>query len=311
MSEKSERIVISVTEQEAGSRLDVVLSLAVEDSSRSYLQKLIRDGLVTVDGEVCFKKNRILSEGEEEALDLPEPKELEVLPQDIPLDILYEDDDLLVVNKPRGMVVHPAPGNEEGTLVNALLWHCKGQLSAINGVHRPGIVHRIDKDTSGVLMVAKTDAAHKGLSEQLAEHSITRVYKAIVYNNFTEDEGTVDVPIGRDPSRRTRQSAFGSGERRAVTHYKVLERFGKYTYIEARLETGRTHQIRVHMAYIRHPLVGDEVYGRGKNPFGVTGQMLHAATLGFIHPVTGEYMEFSAEPPAVFLKVLDQLRKEK
>ena len=311
MSEKSERIVIPVTEQEAGSRLDVVLSLAVEDSSRSYLQKLIRDGLVTVDGEVCLKKNRILAEGEEVALDLPEPKELEVLPQDIPLDILYEDDDLLVVNKPRGMVVHPAPGNEEGTLVNALLWHCKGQLSAINGVHRPGIVHRIDKDTSGVLMVAKTDAAHKGLSEQLAEHSITRVYKAIVYNNFTEDEGTVDVPIGRDPSRRTRQSAFGSGERRAVTHYKVLERFGKYTYIEARLETGRTHQIRVHMAYIRHPLVGDEVYGRGKNPFGVTGQMLHAATLGFIHPVTGEYMEFSAEPPAVFLKVLDQLRKEK
>ena len=311
MSEKSERIVIPVTEQEAGSRLDVVLSLAVEDSSRSYLQKLIRDGLVTVDGEVCLKKNRILSEGEEVALDLPEPKELEVLPQDIPLDILYEDDALLVVNKPRGMVVHPAPGNEEGTLVNALLWHCKGQLSAINGVHRPGIVHRIDKDTSGVLMVAKTDAAHKGLSEQLAEHSITRVYKAIVYNNFTEDEGTVDVPIGRDPSRRTRQSAFGSGERRAVTHYKVLERFGKYTYIEARLETGRTHQIRVHMAYIRHPLVGDEVYGRGKNPFGVTGQMLHAATLGFIHPVTGEYMEFSAEPPAVFLKVLDQLRKEK
>lgn len=231
--------------------------------------------------------------------------------EDIPLDIVYEDDDLLVVDKPRGMVVHPAVGNESGTLVNALMFHCKDRLSSINGVIRPGIVHRIDKDTSGLLVVAKNDIAHELLSQQLADHSITRKYEALVFDNLKQDEGTVEAPIGRDPKNRLRQAVTWQNSKNAVTHWKVLERFGAYTLIEARLETGRTHQIRVHMAYIRHPLVGDQVYGPKKQPFNVCGQLLHAKILGFVHPKTGEYMEFESKKPAIFYETLVKIRGHK
>ena len=247
---------------------------------------------------------------------IPDPEDLDVEPEDIPLDIVYEDDDVIVVNKPRGMVVHPAPGNMSGTLVNALLFHCEGTLSSINGVKRPGIVHRIDKDTSGLIMAAKNDAAHTDLSRQLFEHSVTRRYIALVKDNIKEDEGVIDQPIGRDRRDRKLRAVNGSNPKRAVTHYKVLERFGSCTLIECRLETGRTHQIRVHMAFMRHPLLGDPQYGRGDESVRVQGrsikisggQMLHAGVLGFRHPATGEYLEFKAEPPEDFRKVLDQLR---
>ena len=246
---------------------------------------------------------------------VPEPEELEIKAEDIPLDIIYEDSDVLVVNKPVGMVVHPAVGNYEGTLVNAVMYHCKDSLSSINGVVRPGIVHRIDKDTSGLLMIAKNDFAHSMLAEQLAEHSITRVYTALVYNNFAEDEGTVDVPIGRDAKNRLRQTAFPyengqvpKGAKRAVTNYRVLKRYGRFTLIEARLLTGRTHQIRVHMAYIKHPLVGDTVYGPKKPELGADrGQLLCARVLGFVHPRSGEYMEFSVPLPDEFAAILAKL----
>lgn len=246
--------------------------------------------------------------GDEISIHIPEPERTEVEAENIPLDIVYEDDDLLVVNKPAGMVVHPAPGNSSGTLVNALMYHCGDNLSSINGVIRPGIVHRIDKDTSGLLMVAKNDKAHNCLSSQLAEHSITRKYRAIVYNNIKEDEGTVDRPIGRDPRNRLRNAVTDMNSRHAVTHYRVLERFGNFTFIEAVLETGRTHQIRVHMSYIKHPLLGDELYGPAKNKQGAKRQMLHAGILGFIHPTTGEYMEFSTPLPDDFNKILNKLR---
>lgn len=249
------------------------------------------------------------SEGDEVEIRIPEPERLDVKAEDIPLDIIYEDSDLLIVNKPAGMVVHPAPGNYSGTLVNALMYHCGDNLSSINGVIRPGIVHRIDKNTSGLLMVAKTDKAHSELSHQLAEHSITRRYRAIVYNNIKEDEGTVDRPIGRDPKNRLRNAVTDINSKNAVTHYKVLERFGKFTFVEARLETGRTHQIRVHMAYMKHPLLGDDLYGPAGNKLGVKRQMLHAGILGFVHPSTGEYMEFESPLPDDFTGVLEKLRK--
>ncbi len=304
-----ERCVIVIGKEEEGARLDAALSLALSDTSRSYLQKLIADGQVSIDGSVCTVKKTPVREGQEIVVLVPPPTALKVEAEEIPLDIVYEDQDLLVVDKPRGMVVHPAPGNPSGTLVNALLWHCGNSLSSINGVIRPGIVHRIDKDTSGLLMVAKNDKAHVSLSEQLAAHTITRRYQAVVLNNFKEDEGTVDAPIGRDSGMRLRQAVTDKHARHAVTHYKVLERFGRYTLIEARLETGRTHQIRVHMAYIKHPLLGDDLYGRGKNPFGVSGQVLHAGVLGFVHPSTGAYMEFTSPLPAYFTDVLDKLRR--
>ncbi|MCR5134334.1 MAG: RluA family pseudouridine synthase [Clostridiales bacterium] len=304
-----ERCVIVIGKEEEGARLDAALSLALSDTSRSYLQKLIADGQVSIDGSVCTVKKTPVREGQEIVVLVPPPTALKVEAEEIPLDIVYEDQDLLVVDKPRGMVVHPAPGNPSGTLVNALLWHCGSSLSSINGVIRPGIVHRIDKDTSGLLMVAKNDKAHVSLSEQLAAHTITRRYQAVVLNNFKEDEGTVDAPIGRDSGMRLRQAVTDKHARHAVTHYKVLERFGRYTLIEARLETGRTHQIRVHMAYIKHPLLGDDLYGRGKNPFGVSGQVLHAGVLGFVHPSTGAYMEFTSPLPAYFTNVLDKLRR--
>ncbi|MGN0709955.1 MAG: RluA family pseudouridine synthase [Anaerovoracaceae bacterium] len=297
-----------IEKDSAGKRIDRVIVENTEDISRSRIQKLFDEGAVTVNGEVCSSKNHKVREGDEIAVEIPEPETLDVEPEDIPLDIVYEDDSVLVVNKPRGMVVHPAAGNMTGTLVNAVLYHCGDSLSSINGVIRPGIVHRIDKDTSGLIMIAKDDNAHIRLSEQLQVHSTTRRYLAIVRDNIKEDEGTVDAGIGRDPKNRLRRAVHGIGEKRAVTHYKVLERFGKYTYIECRLETGRTHQIRVHMAYIKHPLLGDTLYGSKDQPFGLDGQMLHAAVLGFLHPVTGEYMEFRADPPEDFQDVLNKLR---
>lgn len=303
--------VFSIVAQENtdGVRLDVYLSSNLNDMSRNSIQKLIAEECVFVDGKVCTKKKWLLFGGERIEVNLPEPETLDVLPEDIPINIVYEDDEVMVVDKEKGMVVHPGVGNTTGTLVNAIMYHCADRLSSINGVERPGIVHRIDKDTSGLIMIAKSDRAHRNLAAQLQEHSITRAYKAIVYSNFKEDEGRIDLPIGRDPSNRLRQAVTYSNSKEAVTNYKVIERFGRYTFIEARLETGRTHQIRVHMSYMKHPLLGDHVYGPEKNEFGVQGQMLHAYLLGFNHPVTGEYMEFERELPEEFEGVLNKLRK--
>ena len=278
------------------------------DITRSYLQKLLKDGSVQMNGKPV-KASTKTAVGAVIALTIPEPEEPEILPENIPLDILYEDSDVILINKPKNMVVHPAAGHYTGTLVNALMYHCRGDLSGINGVLRPGIVHRIDKDTTGVLIVCKNDRAHNALAEQLKEHSITRKYRAIVCGNLKEDEGTVDAPLGRHPQDRKKMAIVRSGGKRAVTHYRVLERFGNATYIECQLETGRTHQIRVHMASLGHPLLGDEIYGRAKSPFKLEGQTLHAMVLGFIHPTTGEYMEFEAPLPEYFEKLLEKLRK--
>lgn len=295
-----------VEEDKKGTRLDVVLSLVIEEASRSHLQKLIDIGRVEVNGEVALSKKYKVKTGDAVRITVPEPVHLNVKPEDIPIDIVYEDEDVLVVNKPKGMVVHPAAGNYSGTLVNAILYHCKS-LSSINGVIRPGIVHRIDKDTSGLLMIAKNDAAHRSLAEQLASHTITRAYRAVVYHNFQEDSGTVNAPIGRDPKNRLKMAVTQLSSKEAVTHYKVLQRFGSFTYIEARLETGRTHQIRVHMAHINHPLLGDAVYGPKKKVLGVETQMLHAKLLGFHHPKTGEYLEFDSPLPSEFVNVIKKL----
>jgi len=299
---------IAFEAEQQGMRLDAALSVLLEDLSRSYIQKLIMAGQVELNGSVITVKKYAVHCGDKAAVHVPEPQSLDIRPENIALDIIYEDQDVLVVNKPKGMVVHPAAGNFSGTLVNAILYHCR-DLSGINGVMRPGIVHRIDKDTSGLLMVAKNDRAHESLARQLKEHSIARVYHAVVYNNFKEDSGTVDAPIGRDPANRFKMAVTRTASRHAVTHYKVLERFGDFTHIEARLETGRTHQIRVHMAYIRHPLVGDPVYGPARRIPGVETQMLHAKTLGFIHPSTGQYMEFDSQLPEQFQKFFDWARK--
>lgn len=298
-----------INEEQKSTRIDLVLSLQLQEVSRSFVQKLLEKGAVTVNGKVCDSKKYKVNEGDEIEITIPEPEELKIEAENIPLDIVYEDDDVLVVNKPRGMVVHPAVGNENGTLVNAIMYHCGDRLSSINGVIRPGIVHRIDKDTSGLLMIAKNDSAHESLSQQLAEHSITRRYEALVFNNFNEDEGTVNAPIGRDPKNRLKQAVTSQNSKHAVTHWRVLERFGKYTLVEAKLETGRTHQIRVHMSYIKHPLVGDFVYGPSKQPFAVEGQLLHAKILGFVHPRTGEYMEFERPRPEIFEETLKKIRR--
>ncbi|MDO5303301.1 MAG: RluA family pseudouridine synthase [Clostridia bacterium] len=297
-----------VDENQKGTRIDLLLSTNLEGTSRSFIQKLFEKGNIKVNGELCTSKKYKVSENDMVEITIPEPEMLTVEAENIPIDIVYEDDDVLIVNKPKGMVVHPAVGNYTGTLVNAIMYHCGDRLSSINGVIRPGIVHRIDKDTSGLLMIAKNDKAHESLSAQLAEHSITRKYIALVYDNIKEDEGTVDAPIGRDPKNRLRQAVTDLNSKRAVTHYKVLERFGKYTLIQAQLETGRTHQIRVHMSYIKHPLVGDLVYGPKKQSIAVEGQMLHAKILGFVHPSTGEYMEFDNELPEYFEEILRKLR---
>ena len=305
--EKTYSFIIDQDNQ--STRIDSVLSLLLPDTSRSFIQKLIEDGNLTVNGKSCTKKKYLTIAGDRVELRIPEPEQLKIEAENILLEIVYEDDDVLVVNKPKGMVVHPAVGNYTGTLVNAVMYHCGERLSSINGVIRPGIVHRIDKDTSGLLMIAKNDMAHESLSAQLAAHSITRRYTALVYDNLVQDEGIVVAPIGRDPANRLRQAVTAQNSKRAVTHWRVLERFGRYTLIEARLETGRTHQIRVHMAYIKHPLVGDPVYGPKKQSLTQDGQMLHAGVLGFVHPRTGSYMEFTAPLPVYFTEILQKLRK--
>lgn len=298
-----------IDEEESGERIDKYLRTLMPDFSRSYIQKMIADGHVLADGR-SLKANYKIKPGDHLTVTVPDPVIPAIEPEDIPLDILYEDDDILIVNKPRGMVVHPAPGHYTGTLVNAVMYHCRDNLSTINGVMRPGIVHRIDKDTSGVLVVCKNDKAHRKIADQLSVHSITRKYRAIVYNNIKEENGTVDAPIGRMPNDRKKMGINYTGGRPAVTHYRVLERFGRYTYIECQLETGRTHQIRVHMTSIGHPLLGDTVYGPAKDPFHLNGQALHAMVLGFIHPSTGEYVEFQAPLPEYFRKLLRRLEAE-
>ena len=295
-------------ENQEGERLDRYLSEEMEDRSRSYIQKLIKDQYVIVN-QKPVKANYRLSLGDMVEITLPEAKEPDIIPENIPLDILYEDQDIIIVNKPKQMVVHPAPGHYSGTLVNALMYHCGQELSGINGTMRPGIVHRIDMDTTGSLIVCKNDMAHQSLSDQLKVHSIKRVYVAIVHGNIKEDNGTVNFPIGRHPTERKKMSIHTKNGRNAITHYKVLERFGEYTYIQCALETGRTHQIRVHLASIGHPLVGDQVYGPRKCPFPkLQGQTLHAKTLGIIHPRTGEYLEINAPLPDYFIELLDRLR---
>lgn len=294
--------------EEQSVRIDRYLAGHCGEFSRSYLQKLLKEQAVSVNGKPV-KANYKIQPGDQISLLIPELQKLDILPEDIPLDILYEDDYLLVVNKPKDMVVHPSAGHTEGTLVNAVMAHCGEHLSGINGVLRPGIVHRIDKDTTGALVICKDDAVHRDLAEQLKEHSIRRRYRAIVCGNLKEDEGTVDAPIGRHPIDRKKMAVNYKNGKDAVTHYRVLERFGQYTYIECRLETGRTHQIRVHMASIGHPLLGDAVYGSSRNSKNLQGQVLHAMILGFRHPATGEYIEFEAPLPEYFLKLLDKLRK--
>jgi 23S rRNA pseudouridine1911/1915/1917 synthase len=299
------QIFLVVDEEMAGVRLDQYLAEMMDKQSRSYLQKLIRSEHVTVNGNAS--KNRYtVKEGDEVVVYLPPPRVLSTIPEAIPLDIVYEDDALLVVNKPQNMVVHPAAGNESGTLVNALMHHCQGSLSTINGVIRPGIVHRIDKDTSGLLVVAKNDLAHRGLAGQLADHSMLRSYEAVAVGVIKDNHIKIDAPIGRHPQQRLKMTVDPTG-RAAVTHLTVIKRFRQYTYLEARLETGRTHQIRVHLAYIQHPVLGDDRYGGHQKKFNLSGQVLHAKTLGFIHPISGKDMFFEAPLPELFCHVLHLL----
>lgn len=300
-------IVMEITPEMEGERIDKCISNYLESLSRSYIQKIIKDGKAYVNDAVV-KANYKVKVDDKVQFEIPDCEEPDIPPQDIPLDILYEDKDILIVNKPKDMVVHPAPGHYEGTLVNAIMFHCKDELSGINGVLRPGIVHRIDKDTTGSIIICKNDEAHRKIAQQLKEHSITRKYRAIVYGRIMEEEGTVNAPIGRHPADRKKMAINEKNGKPAVTHYKVLERFDKYTYIECQLETGRTHQIRVHMTSIGHPLLGDEVYGNAKCPFKLEGQTLHAMTIGFIHPTTGEYVEYEAPLPEYFEHLLQILR---
>ena len=295
-----------IEEEQSGERIDKFLSEALPELSRSYIQKLIKDGQVTVNHKVIKSNYKLCSADELELIE-PELKEPDILAENIPLDILYEDSDLLIVNKPKGMVVHPSAGHYSGTLVNALMYYCKNDLSGINGVMRPGIVHRIDMDTTGSLLVCKNDFTHNDIAEQLKIHSITRVYHAIVHGVIKNDEGTIEAPIGRHPVERKKMSINYKNGKEAVTHYKVLARFQNYTYIECRLETGRTHQIRVHMASIGHPLLGDIVYGPSKVPAKLQGQTLHAKIIGIKHPRTGEYLEINAPLPEYFTKLLKKL----
>lgn len=297
-------------ETETNERIDKFLSIQMEELSRSYVQKLIKDGDVKVNGKLV-KANYKLSYDEWIQVTIPELTSPDILPENIPLDILYEDEDILIINKPKGMVVHPAAGHYSGTLVNALMYYCGDSLSGINGILRPGIVHRIDMDTTGSLLVCKNDFAHQRLAEQLKVHSIKRVYHAIVHGNLKEDSGTINEPIGRHPTERKKMCVNHQNGRDAVTHYEVLERFGDYTYIACRLETGRTHQIRVHMASMHHPLLGDKVYGPQKCPFPeLQGQTLHAKILGIVHPRTGKYLEVDAPLPEYFEKTLQKLRRK-
>lgn len=298
-----------VPQDSAGQRLDAWAASVCGELSRSAVQLLAEQGNIWVNGRPSNKKTRLIG-GDAVTLLLPDPRPIEAQPQEIPLEILYEDEDLLVVNKPKGMVVHPAPGNPDGTMVNALLYHCKDRLSGIGGALRPGIVHRIDKDTSGLLVVAKNDAAHQALTTQMSVHSIHRVYHAVVYGNLREEEGFVEAPIGRDPRDRKKMAVTQSNSKYAYTGWKVLERFGRFTYIACQLKTGRTHQIRVHMASIGHPLAGDPVYGPRNCITSLNGQCLHAKELGFVHPTTGEWVWFDSPLPAYFTDFLTRLRKE-
>ncbi|MEK9197700.1 RluA family pseudouridine synthase [Ureibacillus sp. 179-F W5.1 NHS] len=300
-------VTITIDENNAGERIDKALSTIQEDWSRTQVATWVGDGIVKVNGEEVKAKYKV-KEGDIIEVDVPEAEPLEVIPENLHLEIIYEDQDVLVVNKPKGMVVHPAPGHMTGTLVNGLMYHCK-DLSGINGVLRPGIVHRIDKDTSGLLMVAKNDHAHHSLVEQLVNKTVTRKYTALVHGHIAHDKGTIDAPIGRDPKDRQKQAIVDNGKH-AVTHFHVKERIsGKFTLVECRLETGRTHQIRVHMNYIGYPLVGDPKYGPKKTiDFG--GQVLHAGVLGFVHPTTEEYLEFEVPLPQDYVELLEQLRKE-
>lgn len=302
----SELLTLAVEADSNDLRLDKFLVNELDGFTRNAVSKLIANELVTVNGK-CVSKNYKCKTGDSISVEIPDAVELDVEAENIPLDIVYEDDDLLVVNKPKGMVVHPAPGNYSGTLVNALLYHCKDSLSGINGVIRPGIVHRIDKDTSGLLIVAKNDMAHLDLAQQIKEHSFHRAYQAVAYGNFKDDEGTVNQPIGRHPKDRKKMAVTLKNSKNAVTHYQVINRYDKFTHIRCVLKTGRTHQIRVHMAYIGHPLAGDPVYGPKKVITELNGQCLHAGEIGFVHPRTKEYMEFKSELPDYFTNFLTKL----
>ena len=295
-----------VVGEDAGVRIDKFISDNIAELTRSSVQGLLEKGMVTLNGRTVSKSCKVKS-GDEVSVTVPDPEPMETVAEDIPLDIVYEDDDLLVVNKPKGMVVHQAHGNYSGTLVNALLWHCGNSLSGINGVIRPGIVHRIDKNTSGLLIVAKNDRSHIKLAEQIKAHSFTREYEAIAAGYFKDSAGTVDAPIGRDKHDRKKMCVTAENSRNAVTHYEVLKQYGGYAYIRLRLETGRTHQIRVHMAYIGHAILGDDVYGKAYK--GLEGQCLHARKIGFIHPTTNEYMEFTSELPDYFRAMLNKLER--
>lgn len=302
-----EPIRLRASEESKNQRLDAFLASSLDGLTRSQATRLIESGEVAVDGKPVSKSYK-LAGGEDIAVTLPEPEPVEAVPQDIPLDVVYEDADVIVVNKPSGMVVHPAPGHPDGTLVNALLYHCAGTLSGVGGALRPGIVHRIDRDTSGLIIAAKNDAAHQYLSAQLADHTLARTYECIVAGALREDRGTVDAPIARHPTDRKRMAVVAGG-REAVTHWEVIARYPGYTHVRCRLETGRTHQIRVHMAYIGHPILGDTVYGAKKEVPGLTGQCLHAVGLRFLHPRTHEVMELSCPLPEEFTRMLQKIRK--
>lgn len=303
-----DELIFDVQEQDKNLRIDKYLAAQLPEQSRSYIQKLIREEQVLVNGKTV-KANYKVQPYDHLMLTIPQLQEPDILPEDIPLDILYEDEDVLVINKPKNMVVHPSAGHYTHTVVNAVLFHCKDQLSGINGVLRPGIVHRIDMDTTGAIVICKNDHSHQILAEQLKVHSITRKYRAIVCGNIKEDEGTIEGPIGRHPVDRKKMAINEKNGKPAITHFKVLERFGNYTYVECQLETGRTHQIRVHMASKGHPLLGDTVYGPAKCPFKLEGQCLHAMVLGFMHPTKKEYMEFTAPLPDYFLHLLQKFKK--
>jgi len=302
-------IVEIYVDEDDNERLDAYLAKELNEVSRSYVQKLIKENLVYVNDK-NMKSSYLVKEGDFINVKLPKPKKLEIIPENIPIDIVYEDEDIVIINKSQDMVVHPAPGNYNGTLVNALLFHIKN-LSSINGIIRPGIVHRLDKDTSGLLIIAKNDRVHRILSENLKERNIKRVYMALIHGVLSIDEGTINAPIGRHGNDRKKMTVTSKNSKEAITHYRVLERYNKYTLIEVKLETGRTHQIRVHMSHINHPVVDDPVYSKAKNEFHLNKQMLHAYKLGFYHPTTGEYMEFKTDLPKYFRNILDILENKR
>lgn len=307
--EYNETISLLIDNESSGVRADKILSEALKDYSRSFVQNLFNDGLVCVNGKAVSKSFKPKT-GETICFTVPEPAVLSLEPENIPLEIMYEDEHLLVVNKPRGMVVHPAPGNYNGTLVNALLWHCNGKLSGINGVVRPGIVHRIDKDTSGLLLVAKNDKAHISLSEQIKAHSLDREYRAVIHGKLKNQEGIVDAPIGRSQTDRKKMCVTERNSKNAVTHYQVLEEYRSFSFLKLRLETGRTHQIRVHMAHLGHPVAGDPVYGPKNGVTSLNGQCLHAAVLGFVHPISNEFIRIEAPLPKYFSDFIEVVKKQ-